>query len=802
MQKILRKDELIHYIIQSDVQEESHQHGEIELLFVLEGTVLLEDSKECYSLQAEDIVIVNAYQKHHIIAENALYCCLHISYEQLSKLIKKNRILFWCNSTVDNSALYQELRHILLHILRHDQEEEALLVTSLYYELLDHLVHNFLMQSHATTMPDKQQKNFARMEEIRTYINCNYHQEITLQDLADHLGFSMPYMSKFFKQQFGMNFVEYISSIRLNHAVDDLIYTDFPITRIVLENGFANVSVFNKLFKEVYRLTPSVYRKDFKNKTSKEKEQKKNSIDQEKIGQKLDVYVRQHQQRAQQVELVLDSAKTMGIEHTYQKLVNIGYAFDLLRGDLQNQILMLKEAYHFQYARFFGILANDMEICSEGGKQRYNFSYVDKVLDFLTQHDILPFIELGPKAKMLHEAMGKDIVYRKEYTSSLSELKDMLHAFLVHCSNRYGKKALKQWYFEVWDPANVGEPYKAQHAHAFAFGVDYLTLFSELAKEVRQVSPDSCIGGGGFSTNFVDIDYVQLFDEWAKQEERPSFLSFNLYPYQFCQKERRVVYDKHPDFMVDSLKHIQSLIKQSQLSECPLIISEWNISISNRNAIHDTCFKGAYLIKNTLDCLGQCRMMGYWFLSDLLSEYKDTYGMLFGGSGLISKDGLCKPASHAMSFLRKLGDEVILQQKQLIATKKSEDEYVLIAHNYKHFNNYYYQHCENQLSLQDRNRIFEDERDLPFKLQLKQVKNGRYRIKMYHISTKHGSVLDEWIKMGELSELKNDEFEYLERVSYPKLTLRQMMVEHQTLPLSFTLLPNEFVMMYIYYDFE
>lgn len=63
-----------------------------------------------------------------------------------------------------------------------------------------------------------------------------------------------------------MSFAEYLTNVRLFHAVDDLLYTSMPITRIAYDNGFASVAVFNKVFKNAYGETPSVFRKKAKSK--------------------------------------------------------------------------------------------------------------------------------------------------------------------------------------------------------------------------------------------------------------------------------------------------------------------------------------------------------------------------------------------------------------------------------------------------------------------------------------------------------------------------------------------------------
>ena len=58
----------------------------------------------------------------------------------------------------------------------------------------------------------------------------------------------------------GMGFSRFLMNIRLKHSVKDLLYTTDSISQISMKNGFANTKSFTSLFKEVYGVTPSVYR--------------------------------------------------------------------------------------------------------------------------------------------------------------------------------------------------------------------------------------------------------------------------------------------------------------------------------------------------------------------------------------------------------------------------------------------------------------------------------------------------------------------------------------------------------------
>lgn len=84
---------------------------------------------------------------------------------------------------------------------------------------------------------------------------------ITVSDIADYLEMSRTYLSKLFKNNMGISIKEYISNIRLQHAIDDLIMTDYPIIDIALNNGFPNIKSFNSYFRKEYKQSPLEYRK-------------------------------------------------------------------------------------------------------------------------------------------------------------------------------------------------------------------------------------------------------------------------------------------------------------------------------------------------------------------------------------------------------------------------------------------------------------------------------------------------------------------------------------------------------------
>lgn len=79
--------------------------------------------------------------------------------------------------------------------------------------------------------------------------------------LADRLGISTSYLSRYFKEKTGMTLFAYIDEIRISNAKKLLTETDAPVKDIVRTVGYNDINNFNRKFKSRTGLTPSIYRK-------------------------------------------------------------------------------------------------------------------------------------------------------------------------------------------------------------------------------------------------------------------------------------------------------------------------------------------------------------------------------------------------------------------------------------------------------------------------------------------------------------------------------------------------------------
>lgn len=97
--------------------------------------------------------------------------------------------------------------------------------------------------------------------QIIRYIHANYREEITLSKLAQRFHISSPTLSKMFKKQLGLNYLDFLHEVRIRHACSLLHSTEMSISQISYEVGCGSYQTFSRIFFQLKRMTPSEYRK-------------------------------------------------------------------------------------------------------------------------------------------------------------------------------------------------------------------------------------------------------------------------------------------------------------------------------------------------------------------------------------------------------------------------------------------------------------------------------------------------------------------------------------------------------------
>jgi two-component system response regulator YesN len=97
------------------------------------------------------------------------------------------------------------------------------------------------------------------IKNAQAYMGANYSKDISLEDVASAVFVSPVYFSRFFKQQTGETFVEYLTNLRLAQAVKLLQERKYKMYEISEKVGYRSSKYFNRQFKETFGYTPKEY---------------------------------------------------------------------------------------------------------------------------------------------------------------------------------------------------------------------------------------------------------------------------------------------------------------------------------------------------------------------------------------------------------------------------------------------------------------------------------------------------------------------------------------------------------------
>jgi AraC-like DNA-binding protein len=93
------------------------------------------------------------------------------------------------------------------------------------------------------------------------YVQQNYQQTLTRQDLARYVGMSDDYLTYCFRQELGMTPIAYLNRYRITQAKRLLKESDATITQIALDVGFSDSGYFSRVFRREAGMSPDAYRR-------------------------------------------------------------------------------------------------------------------------------------------------------------------------------------------------------------------------------------------------------------------------------------------------------------------------------------------------------------------------------------------------------------------------------------------------------------------------------------------------------------------------------------------------------------
>ena len=145
----------------------------------------------------------------------------------------------------------------LLYIVNHKDESSFHLIGHLYL-FIDSLIRS---SSSVHSRRGTRLRDFY-IKEAFSYIEQNFQNDITVEDVAASCGLNRSYFGKIFREAMGKSPQEFLIAYRMTKATELLKLTELPIADIGNAVGYPNQLHFSRAFKNVYGVSPRQWRNE------------------------------------------------------------------------------------------------------------------------------------------------------------------------------------------------------------------------------------------------------------------------------------------------------------------------------------------------------------------------------------------------------------------------------------------------------------------------------------------------------------------------------------------------------------
>ena len=151
--------------------------------------------------------------------------------------------------------LRENMAQEMLYLVHHKDEPPFHLIGHLYLFL------DYLTRSVTPIQTSKRSKlRDFYMKEALTYIESNFQNDISIEEIAAVCGLNRTYFGKIFKEEVGKSPQEFLMNYRMIKATELLKLTNMPVSDVGNAVGYPNPLHFSRAFKTVYGISPRAWR--------------------------------------------------------------------------------------------------------------------------------------------------------------------------------------------------------------------------------------------------------------------------------------------------------------------------------------------------------------------------------------------------------------------------------------------------------------------------------------------------------------------------------------------------------------
>lgn len=262
-----------------------HWHYFMEIIYMIEGTAILNCDEETFVTGAGDMVLFLPYQVHSVYAAADMTLKYYVMKFDVGVLNPAARGMGEAGAGVRFSTLFRKAKGNEKAVLcfrageMQDFDVGRIFESGCAEMERQEYGYQVMMQSYISSLLTfvlrrwrengfDTDKAFSRESEeeniyfITEYIDGHIQEALKVEELAKLCNMSYSYFAKCFRELYGQSCKKYIEFIRLCKAEDLLLFTNRDLSYISQETGFADCSHFIKAFKEKHGKTPKQYRKE------------------------------------------------------------------------------------------------------------------------------------------------------------------------------------------------------------------------------------------------------------------------------------------------------------------------------------------------------------------------------------------------------------------------------------------------------------------------------------------------------------------------------------------------------------
>ena len=250
-----------------------HWHPEIEITYVQKGTMCYKVNHMVYHLKEGDIVFNNSGALHSGTMENQKDCAYipvtfdsrliygffqsTVNSKYVDPVIQDSMLPAIC---IDQSEPWHKpFREYLLRIIDLDEKKPD------FYELdITICLQSMwrLLLEHITYEPQASRENsleYDRIKKILSYIEENYQNKITLNDIAGHIHLCENECTRLFKRHMNTTLFAFLQEYRIERSLE-FLQDDQPVSAVADKAGFSDPNYYSKVFAKIKGCSPREYR--------------------------------------------------------------------------------------------------------------------------------------------------------------------------------------------------------------------------------------------------------------------------------------------------------------------------------------------------------------------------------------------------------------------------------------------------------------------------------------------------------------------------------------------------------------